>query len=152
MKKYVLWLVIVVLLIAPSVVKAEDSFVMLLTESEGAMQEGTHYGFGPSQVLENTGPAVEIVSPDMEHQQKSPFMLKVRFTSKKGTSVDLKSLKVEALKFIDLDITSRVRPHATVDGILIEQAKVPSGTHKIKLSIGDTKGGLTQQVYVVKVL
>jgi hypothetical protein len=115
------------------------------------MQNETRYGFGPTQVLENSGPSVEVVTPDMGQQQKSPFKLNVRFTSKKGTSVDLSSLKVEALKFINLDITSRVRPHATADGILIEQAKVPSGTHKIKLSIGDTVGGVTQQVYVVKV-
>ncbi len=152
MYTYIMWLVTAVTFMPPSALMAQEHFVQLLTESEGAMQEGTRYGFGPTQVLENTGPAVELLLPDMDQQQKSPFTLKVKFASKKGTSVDLKSLKVEALKFIDLDITSRVRPHSTVDGILIEQAKVPSGTHKLKLSIGDTKGGLNQQVYVVKVL
>lgn len=131
---------------------AETHDVMLLTEAEGAMQNETRYGFAPTQVLQDNGPSVQIVTPDMEQAQRSPFRLQVTFVPKPGSVVQPDSLVVEALKFATLDITSRVRPFATSRGIEIEKAKVPKGVHKIKLSISDSKGGTTQQIYVIKVI
>ena len=149
------WLVSLTILVCCAVstgAGADNAEVMLLTETEGAMQNETHYGFAPSQVLQDKGPSVQIIAPDMEQEQKSPFRLQIKFVPKPGSVVQPNSLVVEALKFVTLDITSRVRPFTTSSGILIENAKVPKGTHKIKISISDSNGGITQQMYVVRII
>lgn len=152
MVKLLLSLMIMVISMVPAIAGADDAEVMLLTEAEGTMKNETHYGFAPTQTLQDSGPAVQIVTPDMDQDQKPPFRLQVKFIPKPGSYVQPETLVVEALKFATLDITSRVRPFTTSRGIEIEKAKVPKGVHKIKLSISDSKGGTTQQIYVIKVI
>ncbi|MBT0895058.1 hypothetical protein KI811_14690 [Geobacter hydrogenophilus] len=136
---------------AASLCLADSTEVELLTSAEGAIPNERSYGFASSQILENSGPAVELVSPSLEQEQKSPFSLRVKFTPRPGTSVDLGTLKVEALKLMPLNVTSRVRPYASATGIHVAQAKVPSGVHKIRFTLGDSAGGITKQVFVVTV-
>lgn len=147
------WILVatVLLCMVVSIATADMPVAELLTASEGAMPNETVYGFAPTQILERTGPAVEMITPDMDREQKSPFNLKVKFSPKPGTLVDIATLKVEALKVVPLNITSRVRAYSSPAGIEIEQAKVPSGVHRIRFTIGDNAGGITRQVYVVRV-
>nr|AMP41529.1 hypothetical protein [uncultured Nitrospirota bacterium] len=55
------------------------------------------------------------------------------------------------LKFISIDLTSKVMPYATTEGIFAEDLPLPSGNHKIRLSIGDTGGGVTRLQFEIKV-
>lgn len=66
--------------------------------------------------------------------------------------MNLSSLKVEVLKLWTIDITNRVLPYATRDGIHVENATLPSGDHKLRVTIGDVEGGVSRKVFQVKIL
>jgi len=54
--------------------------------------------------------------------------------------VDLASLKVFLMKLWDIDITDRVRPYVSGDGIHVTHADFPKGQHTIKITIADHEG------------
>jgi hypothetical protein len=70
---------------------------------------------------------------------------------REGTQVDLKSFRLEYLKLISIDITGRVAGYLGPTGVRIEKADLPPGDHKLRITLKDTKGGISQQVYSVKI-
>ncbi len=149
MKKVFCFFFISLFLVSYSV--AVDEIMTLLTDEEGAMKEA------PSDLFEvgrsfNDGPEIEVVVPGQHDEYKSPVKIVVVFLPRDGKSVDLSKLKVEALKFITINITKRVLPYTTSEGIKIENAKLPKGKHKLRITISDVEGGTTQETFVVKVL
>ena len=73
------------------------------------------------------------------------------FTPREGTQVDLKSFRLEYLKLISIDITGRVAGYLGPTGVRIERADLPPGDHKLRITLKDTKRGISQQVYSVKI-
>jgi hypothetical protein len=92
---------------------------------------------------EGLGPKVEMVSPEENQPTPAPLTLWVRFTAK-DVPIDLDSLKVKLVKVIKIDITDRLKPYVTADGIKIPDAKFPSGKFRVKLYLADIKGNLTE--------
>ena len=124
--------------------------VVLLTEEEGAMASA------PAGLIDvgaplDTGPSIEVVKPERNADLRSPIAIIVRFVPN-GKEVDLSSLKVEVLKFLKIDITKRVLPYATRQGIQAENAILPAGEHKLQVTIGDVGGGISRKVFLVKIL
>ena len=124
--------------------------VVLLTKEEGAMQEAPNGLYEVSRPL-NNGPRIMIVVPETDHEYKSPLPIEVRFIPREGSEVDLSKFKVECLKFFNIDITDRVKQYTTKQGVKVDRAELPAGNHKLRLTIGDTGGGITQEIFVVKV-
>lgn len=122
----------------------------LLTEKEGAMKSAPSGSFEIGRVT-NTGPRIEVVEPKIEEGKKPPLKVIILFLAKEGQEIDLSTLKVECLKFVTIDLTDRVLPYTTKQGINIENAKLPSGKHTLRLTIGDVQGGMTQEVFNVQV-
>ncbi len=69
----------------------------------------------------------------------SPTELLVRFLPKTVT-IDLTSLKVTLLKFIPIDLTDRLKPYVSVDGIIMKDARVPSGGYRVRIVLADAQG------------
>lgn len=124
--------------------------VLLLTAQEAALEEEKIFGFSSS--LPNDGPIIKIVQPTLDRDLHNPFRLTVQFIPRGGREVNLGSLKVEALKIINLDITSRLLPYAKKDGIKMDNVEIPSGRHNIRITIQDMSGRTTQEVFRVNVL
>jgi hypothetical protein len=129
---------------------ARAGTMTLLTEKEGAMEEA------PAGLIEigrtiNDGPEIKIIKPAIDNDYKSPVEIDVLFIPLEGVGVDLSQLKVECLKIITIDLTNRILPYSTDGGIKIENADLPKGKHKIRVTIGDMEGGVTQEVFLVKV-
>jgi hypothetical protein len=103
-------------------------------------------------VISDSGPAVALISPELDGECRSPVRIIAHFTPCNGKEVDLSTLKVEWLKFITIDLTSRVLPFVTREGIFAEEVPLPPGQHKIKLSIGDTGGGATQLLIKIRII
>jgi hypothetical protein len=98
-----------------------------------------------------TGPRIEVVEPPADAEYRAPIRLIISFMPREGTQVDLKTFKLEYLKVISIDITGRVAGYLEPTGVRIEKADLPPGDHKLRITLKDTKGGISQQVYSVKI-
>ncbi len=107
------------------------------------------YAAPPGPVLRGLpGPHIVIRSPNVNVADKPtihvPLKLDVGFTPTDGTEVDMSSLKVIYLKLWGIDITDRIRPYITKDGIYAENADLPPGEHAIEIDIKDNLGRTTK--------
>ena len=149
MRKLIFLLTILLLTVTKGLASFET--MTLLTEEEGALRDAPPGLYEVGRSL-NEGPEIEVIAPETDKSQVAPVKIVVRFISRNGREVDLSKFKVEALKFFTIDITERTLPFTTQEGIRIERAKLPSGEHKIRVTIGDVSGGITSQTFVVRVL
>jgi hypothetical protein len=99
----------------------------------------------------DSGPKIKVVEPAADAEFKAPIRLVINFIPREGTLVDLKSFKLEYLKFISIDITGRVAGYVGLGGVNVEKADFPPGDHKLRITLKDNQGGISQQVYSVKI-
>jgi hypothetical protein len=84
------------------------------------------------------GPTVEVVSPPSDVPQTSPIRLILRFKAYGGASVDKDSVRLIYERTPPIELTPRVAPYFTDAGLVIEKAKVPPGTHLIRVQLKDS--------------
>ena len=98
------------------------------------------------------GPGVKVMSSDLANGVvKSPFDLKVKFEPRGGNKIDLSSVKVVYLKSPAVDLTDRVKPTISNDGINFEKAEVPPGEHAVRITVKDSEGRETNTVITLMV-
>ena len=137
---------------------SQSEVVWLITPEEAAMPAEpadltTTKGLGPFDIgreAPDTGPLIEVVKPEGGKVQSPPVEISVKFAPR-NAPVNVSSLKVLVVKFIPIDITDRVRPYTTAEGIEIPDAKLPSGEHKVRLSLSDSAGGVTRKEMTVTI-
>jgi hypothetical protein len=87
------------------------------------------------------GPGIVMLSPkDIPAEVKSPFDFKVQFEPRGGVKIDPASVKVTYLKFPYIDLTERVKPAISANGIDFPKAAVPVGEHSVKITVKDVDG------------
>lgn len=126
---------------------AATGVMTFVTKEEGALRDAPSLLYKAGNAL-NDGPEIEIVTPDSQKSYKSPVKIIVSFFARNGKKIDLTKLKVEYLKMFAVDLTKRVLPYTSEEGIKIEKAELPSGNHKIRITLADAEGGVTQQVFL----
>ena len=70
----------------------------------------------------------------------SPLNLKLNFRAFGGAQINLDSVVVTYIKQPAIDITQRIQPYITADGIDVLQAEVPPGEHKFWIELKDQDG------------
>lgn len=110
----------------------------LITPNEAALAPATDDGIRP-RGLNDAGPGIEIVRPMEGEVVPSPAEILIRFLPKTVT-IDLSSLKVTLLKFIPIDLTERLKPYVKPDGIVVKDAKVPTGSYRVRIALSDAQG------------
>lgn len=86
-------------------------------------------------------PAVVIVSPPpTAGQLNSPLDLKLQFQAFGGATIDPSTVVVTYLKQPAIDLTQRLTPFITAQGIDIPQAQVPPGKHQFWIELKDNEG------------
>ena len=112
----------------------------LITPEEAALPAG------PAPGLQLRGsptrrPNVTITSPPpAAGALRSPLNLKLQFRAFGGAVVDPNSVVVTYLKTPAIDITQRIMPFISADGINISQAEVPPGKHQFWIEVKDNDG------------
>ena len=142
-----LGLAAMVLVAAPNGASAADpGESWLITPEEAAMQEAPPPP-GPIRLRGKTamtqdGPYLELISPPDGKSVPSPLLLQVKFAPNVA-AIDVASLKVSLVKVISIDITNRLRPFTTPDGLRYPDAKIPSGKFRVRMSLADVEGHVT---------
>ena len=116
--------------------------VVLVTDAEVA-REAT-YAATASEPVARAAPApgaprIEVRSPARLEGLKAPFPIHLEFRAREGAEVLPSTFRVY-YGLLKLDITDRVLQRARVDknGIVIEEAAIPAGSHRLLLQIKDS--------------
>lgn len=114
----------------------------LITPQEAAMAPARENGLGgeiPVAAESEMGPKIDVIKPNHGGSAPAPVEVDIKFTPK-ISPVDPTSLKVSVVKFINIDITDRLRAFVSPTGIRISGAQLPSGKHTVRISIADQDG------------
>ncbi len=84
-------------------------------------------------------PRIEVVSPSLAKDVKSPVNIQLKFVPTDG-AVILPDTFRAYYGWLGIDITDRIRQHAaiTAAGLTVKDAELPSGSHDITLEIKDS--------------
>jgi hypothetical protein len=121
----------------------------LITEQEASLPDDlalTRRG-GPTR-----GPEVVFVSPSNSGALvKSPLNVKIRFRAHGGAAIDRESIVVTYKKLPPVDMTQRLIPYIRQDGIELDAAEIPPGTHRLRIDVKDADGRLGTGTLVINV-
>src|SRR5262245_61939469 len=140
-------LIVLSLVVVSSVSPVRAEPIVLVTAEE-ASRPDQKIVKGMTRPPPSDGPILEFVKPADGATVNKPVEIDVNFKPK-DAPVKLDSLKVTYLKLFSIDITDRVRPFATVEGIHIKEADLPTGSHKVKFAIQDEQDRLTERTLAV---
>ncbi len=86
-------------------------------------------------------PTITLVRPDISQPIRNPVTIEVEFTPAPGSSIDMRSFNATYGR-LGIDITQRLLDHAvtTPSGLSAADIELPSGNHRVTLSIADTSG------------
>lgn len=98
-------------------------------------------------------PLIEVRQPTRLDGVKPPFPIQLNFKASNGAEPDLKSFHV-FYGFLKLDITARLLEKArlTPDGLALDDAAIPSGSHRLRIQLKDSKGREGELDVTLKVL
>ncbi len=116
--------------------------VWLMTEGEAALAPPPLTRAAAE--LPRSGPVIKIVTPQQAAEVTAPFVVEIQFEQRVGGA---------AVKMATLDITDRVKPYVLEKEtkLLVKEAKIPVGRHRLKLLIADAEGRLTGEILEVTV-
>jgi hypothetical protein len=131
------------LLTVPSV--AQTSWD-LITPDEDASDRAAPHVPGPADLP--APPEIELLRPDISTPIKNPVTIEAHFRAGPGASINMGSFKA-VYGWLGLNITSRLLEHAskTPNGLVAENVDIPSGDHKVTLSIADSNGKTASRTF-----
>ena len=97
------------------------------------------------------GPGVEVLAPLPDANSTSPLPLQLHFMPHGGAKIDPFGVTLTDLKSPNVDLTERVRPYLTADGIDMRQAELPPGDHALRLDLRDSEGHTTSLIFTLHV-
>lgn len=129
-----------------------DISVTLITQAEALLPDMSAIQYENvardiESKLDSTGPIIKVITPEEGKTYPPPLNIELYFIPKGLAEIDLSTLKVEYLKLFSIDITERVLPYVNKEGIKISNANFPSGTHHLRITLGDKKGAVTIQKF-----
>jgi hypothetical protein len=122
-----------------------DTGGWLITPEEAAMAPAADVTRGILEIGRedlSVGPVIDVVEPSNGSRLPMPVQVLIHFAPF-SEPVDLASLKVVLIKFILIDITDRIRPYVTPEGIQVKEAKIPPGKHRVRITLADRAGTIS---------
>ena len=95
-------------------------------------------------------PSVTMTSPGAS--VSSPFNLQLKFEAHGGSTIKPGTLRVIYERSPNVDLTDRLKPFVTADGVEMTGAEAPPGKHIIKVTILDSDNREGTAVFTLNVL
>jgi hypothetical protein len=98
-------------------------------------------------------PGLEVLAPVPEGATvSSPLRLEIAFKAPPDARIVPASFRL-LYGVLKIDLTERLQRHARLDesGVLIEEAAVPQGTHRVIVRVADDKGRLAERELLIRV-
>jgi hypothetical protein len=103
---------------------------------------------GPAPVDLPPPPTIDLLRPDISGPVRNPVTIEVRFGAGANRAIDMRTFNATYGR-LGINITSRLLEHAatTADGLLAENVELPTGSHRVTLSIADTSGKTASRTF-----
>jgi hypothetical protein len=90
--------------------------------------------------------AIRVLAPTPQTAVTAPLRIELAFEALPGTRVVPSSFRV-LYGVLKIDLTDRLRRFSTISerGVVVDQAVVPDGLHRLFLQVADDKGNLAEQ-------
>lgn len=95
-------------------------------------------------------PNIVLTSP--EASVSSPFNLNFKFQAHGGAAIKPETFHAIYLKTPNVDLTARMKPFVTAEGVNMSGAEAPPGKHVIKVTVTDNADREGSFVFVLNVL
>ncbi len=119
-----------------------------------ARQEARALADAPEQIVPRVvvppradAPAIRVVSPNASGSGVvAPVRIELAFKPAPGARIVPSSFRV-LYGLLKIDLTDRLKKHATVNesGVVVEQAQIPDGQHRLLLQVADDQGNTAEQ-------
>jgi len=140
-----------VLILCSQVWAATDDWLITPDEAAMQMRDGNYAETVAATV--GPGPAIVLKNPKMLQKLRSPIDIFIAFEpGKSGRPADMKTLKITLIGFININITDRLIEYITGTNLDVQEAKLPSGKHRLRMRIKDVDGNPNERDVVVIVL
>jgi hypothetical protein len=98
-------------------------------------------------------PVITVRQPDVSRPNRNPMTFDVQFTAAPGATINPSTFQAR-YGWLGINITSRLLAHAnwTPSGLFAADVDVPTGNHRISISIADTLGRVGTRVVDLQVL
>jgi hypothetical protein len=98
------------------------------------------------------GLTIRVIAPSTQGPVTAPFRIEVAFDVPAGIKVVPSTFRVQ-YGVLKLDLTERLRRFATISetGVVVNNAAVPDGLHRLLLSVADDQGNVAEQELRVRV-
>lgn len=93
-------------------------------------------------------PRIDLLHPDISRPLQNPVTIEVRFTAGTGRQINMRSFRA-AYGWLAINITDRILQHAVKgrDSLSAANVALPTGDHRITLSIADTSGKTASRTF-----
>lgn len=88
------------------------------------------------------GPGVDRLAPPAIGMNGEPFRFAVKFKPRNGVPIDPATVRVTYRREVNVDLTARIKPFITAEGIDASAVIVPPGRHLIEIEATDKEGRL----------
>ena len=115
--------------------------LMLVTQQEMTASNSAPPKLTPKFVPEKDAPKIEVAAPNLTAPLTSPMPIQMNFAATSPATIKPETFKVLYGAF-QIDVTQRLLSTAkvTAQGMNVPEASLPSGKHKLHLSVEDSIG------------
>jgi hypothetical protein len=90
--------------------------------------------------------AIRVIAPTPQATVRAPLRIELAFDTRPGQRIVPSSFRV-LYGVLKIDLTERLRRFATISeqGVVVDQAVVPDGLHRLFVQVADDKGNIAEQ-------
>ena len=98
-------------------------------------------------------PVITVTQPDFSRALSNPMTFDIQFRAAPGSTINPSTFQAK-YGWLGINITSRLLDHATrtTNGLFAANVNVPTGNHRISVSIADNRGRVGTRVVNLHVL